>query len=219
MTKRKSPSESAEKPRVLVLHGPNLNLLGTREPEHYGRVTLSDINMALARMADAASVDLESFQSNHEGALIERIHAARDQAVRAIIINPAAYTHTSVAIRDALAGVAIPFVEVHISNVHKREPFRHHSYLSDVAEAVMAELGRRGLTRVFCEGGGELAASLLRAGLVDRLVGYTAGMALGADVRPSVAGLGLAHLADAPRFRLHETRRLGADVLHLWQRD
>jgi 3-dehydroquinate dehydratase-2 len=144
MTKRKSPSESAEKPRVLVLHGPNLNLLGTREPEHYGRVTLSDINMALARMADAASVDLESFQSNHEGALIERIHAAREQGVRAIIINPAAYTHTSVALRDALTAVAIPFVEVHLSNVHAREPFRHHSYFSDLAIGVICGLGHQG---------------------------------------------------------------------------
>ena len=144
MTKRKSPSESAEKPRVLVLHGPNLNLLGTREPEHYGRVTLSDINMALARMADAASVDLESFQSNHAGALIERIHAAREQGVRAIIINPAAYTHTSVALRDALAAVAIPFVEVHLSNVHAREPFRHHSYFSDLAIGVICGLGHQG---------------------------------------------------------------------------
>ena len=144
MTKRKSPSESVEKPRVLVLHGPNLNLLGTREPEHYGRVTLSDINMALARMADAASVDLESFQSNHEGALVERIHAAREQGVRAIIINPAAYTHTSVALRDALAAVAIPFVEVHLSNVHAREPFRHHSYFSDLAIGVICGLGHQG---------------------------------------------------------------------------
>ena len=144
MTKRKSPSESAEKPQILVLHGPNLNLLGTREPEHYGRVTLSDINMALARMADAASVDLESFQSNHEGALIERIHAAREQGVRAIIINPAAYTHTSVALRDALAGVAIPFVEVHLSNVHAREPFRQHSYFSDLAVGVICGLGHEG---------------------------------------------------------------------------
>ena len=144
MTKRKSPSESVEKPRVLVLHGPNLNLLGTREPEHYGRVTLSDINMALARMADAASVALESFQSNHEGALIERIHAAREQGVRAIIINPAAYTHKSVALRDALAAVAIPFVEVHLSNVHAREPFRHHSYFSDLAIGVICGLGHQG---------------------------------------------------------------------------
>ncbi len=144
MTKRKTASKQADRPRILVMHGPNLNLLGTREPEHYGRVTLSDINVALARMAGERGAELESFQSNHEGALVERIHAARDQGVQAIIINPAAYTHTSVALRDALAGVAIPFVEVHISNVHKREPFRHHSYLSDLAEAVMAGFGVHG---------------------------------------------------------------------------
>lgn len=144
MTKRKSSAKSPEKSRILVLHGPNLNLLGTREPEHYGRVTLSDINMALARMAETAGVDLEAFQSNHEGALIERIHAARDQGVRAIIINPAAYTHTSVALRDAVSAVAIPFVEVHLSNVHAREPFRHHSYFSDLAIGVICGLGHEG---------------------------------------------------------------------------
>ena len=144
MTKRKSTSSPVEKPLFLVLHGPNLNLLGTREPEHYGRVTLSDINMALARMAEAASVELEAFQSNHEGALIERIHAAREQGVRAIIINPAAYTHTSVALRDALAAVAIPFVEVHLSNVHAREAFRQHSYFSDLAVGVICGLGHQG---------------------------------------------------------------------------
>jgi 3-dehydroquinate dehydratase-2 len=126
------------------MHGPNLNLLGTREPEHYGRVTLSDINMALARMAEGAGVELETFQSNHEGALIERIHAAREQGVRAIIINPAAYTHTSVALRDAISAVAIPFVEVHLSNVHAREPFRHHSYFSDLAIGVICGLGHQG---------------------------------------------------------------------------
>jgi len=144
MTKRKTASKSVEKPRILVMHGPNLNLLGTREPEHYGRVTLSDINMALARMAEGAGVELESFQSNHEGALIERIHAAREQGVRAIIINPAAYTHTSVALRDAIAAVEIPFVEVHLSNVHAREPFRHHSYFSDLAVGVICGLGHQG---------------------------------------------------------------------------
>ena len=144
MTKRKTSSKATEKTRILVLHGPNLNLLGTREPEHYGRVTLSDINLGLVRMAEAAGVDLEAFQSNHEGALIERIHAAREQGVRAIIINPAAYTHTSVALRDALAGVAIPFVEVHLSNVHAREPFRHHSYFSDLAIGVICGLGHEG---------------------------------------------------------------------------
>jgi len=144
MTKRKTASKKVEKARILVIHGPNLNLLGTREPEHYGSVTLSDINMALARMAESADVELESFQSNHEGALIERIHAAREQGVSAIIINPAAYTHTSVALRDALAGVAIPFVEVHLSNVHARESFRHHSYFSDLAIGVICGLGHQG---------------------------------------------------------------------------
>lgn len=144
MTKRKTDSNPSDKPRILVVHGPNLNLLGTREPEHYGRTTLADINRTLATLADAAGVALEAFQSNHEGALIERIHAAREQQVRAIIINPAAYTHTSVALRDALAGVAIPFVEVHLSNVHAREPFRHHSYFSDLAIGVICGLGHEG---------------------------------------------------------------------------
>ena len=144
MKKQKTASKPVERARILVLHGPNRNLLGTREPEHYGRVTLSDINMALARMAEAAEVDLEAFQSNHEGALIERIHAAREQGVRAIVINPAAYTHTSVALRDALAAVAIPFVEVHLSNVHAREPFRQHSYFSDLAIGVICGLGHEG---------------------------------------------------------------------------
>lgn len=144
MTKRKTASKAPEKARILVMHGPNLNLLGTREPEHYGRITLADINLTLARLADSTGVELESFQSNHEGALIERIHAAREQGVRAIIINPAAYTHTSVALRDALAAVAIPFVEVHLSNVHAREPFRHHSYFSDLAIGVICGLGHEG---------------------------------------------------------------------------
>lgn len=144
MTKRKTASKPAEKARILVIHGPNLNLLGTREPEHYGRTTLADINLALAQLAATADVELEAFQSNHEGALIERIHAARDKGVRAIIINPAAYTHTSVALRDALAGVAIPFVEVHLSNVHARESFRHHSYFSDLAIGVICGLGHEG---------------------------------------------------------------------------
>jgi len=144
MTKRKAETVPAEKPRILVVHGPNLNLLGTREPEHYGHVTLADINLALARVAEGANVDLESFQSNHEGALIERIHAAREQGVGAIIINPAGYTHTSVALRDALAAVAIPFIEVHLSNVHARESFRHQSYFSDLALGVISGLGHEG---------------------------------------------------------------------------
>ncbi|WP_119291691.1 type II 3-dehydroquinate dehydratase [Azohydromonas sediminis] len=125
---------------VLVLNGPNLNLLGTREPQIYGATTLADVEAMLAADAAAAGVGLECFQSNHEGALIDRIHAGRGR-VDWIVINPGGLTHTSVALRDALAGVAIPFVEVHISNVHKREPFRHHSYLSDVAEGVIAGLG------------------------------------------------------------------------------
>lgn len=127
-----------------MLHGPNLNLLGVREPQHYGSVTLDDINLALARRAEAADVDLETFQSNHEGALIERIHVAREQEVAYIVINPAAWTHTSVAVRDALSAVAIPFVEVHLSNVYAREPFRHHSYFSDLAIGVISGLGHEG---------------------------------------------------------------------------
>lgn len=129
---------------MLVLHGPNLNLLGTREPEVYGATTLADINAALVERARARGVTLAHFQSNHEGALVDRIHAARDEGVDFIIINPAAYTHTSVALRDALAGVAIPYIEVHLSNVHRREPFRHHSYLADQAVGVICGLGWRG---------------------------------------------------------------------------
>jgi 3-dehydroquinate dehydratase II len=130
--------------RLLVLHGPNLNLLGTREPEVYGRVTLPQIDQALADRAADAGAELASFQSNHEGALIDRIHSARNEKTDFILINPAAYTHTSVAIRDALAGVDIPFVEIHLSNVHRRESFRHHSYFSDLAEGVICGLGWKG---------------------------------------------------------------------------
>jgi 3-dehydroquinate dehydratase-2 len=129
---------------VWVLHGPNLNLLGTREPGVYGATTLAQIDRMLVDEGASAGVRVETFQSNHEGALVERIHAARGADVAFIVINPAAFTHTSVAIRDALAGVAIPFVEVHLSNVHKREPFRHHSYLSDLAVGVIAGLGPTG---------------------------------------------------------------------------
>ncbi|MFZ4537342.1 type II 3-dehydroquinate dehydratase [Propionivibrio sp.] len=148
MKKPKATSSSDKKaatpPKLLVLHGPNLNLLGTREPDYYGLATLADINLALARRAAAAGVELESFQSNHEGALIERVHAAREQGVRYIIINPAAYTHTSVALRDAMAATGIPFIEVHLSNVHARESFRHHSYFSDLALGVITGLGSEG---------------------------------------------------------------------------
>lgn len=129
--------------RLLLLQGPNLNLLGTREPEIYGAVTLDDIHQTLTQQAASQGHQLECFQSNHEGALVERIHAAREHT-DFILINPAAYTHTSVAIRDALAGVAIPFIEIHISNVHAREAFRHHSYLSDIAVGVICGLGTHG---------------------------------------------------------------------------
>ena len=129
---------------VLVLHGPNLNLLGTREPAVYGSVTLPDIDRELAEIAKEAGATLQSLQSNHEGVLIDRVHAARIDGTDFIVINPGAFTHTSVALRDALAGVAIPFVEVHLSNVHRREPFRHHSYFSDLAEGVIVGLGAQG---------------------------------------------------------------------------
>jgi len=130
--------------RILVLHGPNLNLLGTREPQHYGHQTLAEINATLLEQGAAVGVAVDSFQSNAEHALVERIHAARDENVGFIIINPAAFTHTSVAIRDALAGMAIPFIEVHLSNVHAREPFRQHSYFSDKAVGVISGLGAMG---------------------------------------------------------------------------
>jgi 3-dehydroquinate dehydratase-2 len=126
---------------ILLLNGPNLNLLGTREPEVYGSTSLSDVEQAARAQATAAGVRLEHFQSNHEGALIDRIHAARAEGVDAIVINPGGLTHTSVALRDALTGVAIRFIEVHISNIHQREAFRHHSYLSDVAVGVICGLG------------------------------------------------------------------------------
>jgi 3-dehydroquinate dehydratase II len=135
---------SASISAILVLHGPNLNLLGTREPAVYGSTTLAQIDQRLGELAQAADVRLETFQSNHEGALIDRIHAAKVSQIDFIIINPAAFTHTSVALRDALAGVGVPFAEVHLSNVHRREPFRHHSYFSDVAEAVIAGMGPYG---------------------------------------------------------------------------
>jgi 3-dehydroquinate dehydratase-2 len=127
--------------KLLLLNGPNLNLLGTREPAVYGSSTLADIESAAKMQAESAGASLTCFQSNHEGALIDRIHAARLEQVDAIIINPGGLTHTSVALRDALAGVAIPFIEVHISNVHQRESFRHHSYLSGVAKGVICGLG------------------------------------------------------------------------------
>ncbi|MEP7328540.1 MAG: type II 3-dehydroquinate dehydratase [Betaproteobacteria bacterium] len=129
---------------VLVLHGPNLNLLGTREPAIYGHDTLSDVNARLVAQGKAAGVTVATFQSNHEGALVDRVHAARTEGVRFVVINPGALTHTSVALRDALAGVDIPFIEVHLTNVHAREPFRHHSYFSDKAVGTIVGLGPRG---------------------------------------------------------------------------
>lgn len=129
--------------RVLVLHGPNLNLLGSREPEIYGHTTLADINQQLTEQGQSAGVSVSCLQSNAEHELIDAIHNARHHA-EFIIINPAAYTHTSVAIRDALQAVQIPFIEVHLSNVHAREPFRRHSYLSDIAVGVICGLGATG---------------------------------------------------------------------------
>jgi 3-dehydroquinate dehydratase-2 len=130
--------------QILVLHGPNLNLLGTREPGVYGSTTLDQINADLTKIGADSGATVLTFQSNHEGALIDRVHAARFDGTAFIVINPGAFTHTSVALRDALAGVAIPFIEVHLSNVHRREPFRHHSYFSDLAEGVIVGLGADG---------------------------------------------------------------------------
>jgi 3-dehydroquinate dehydratase-2 len=126
---------------ILVLHGPNLNLLGQRETHHYGTDSLEAINERLSAIGKREGVHVEAFQSNAEAPLIERIHAAHTDGTAFIIINPAAFTHTSVALRDALAAVQVPFIEVHLSNIHAREPFRHHSYFSDLAAGVIAGLG------------------------------------------------------------------------------
>ena len=147
--------------QILVLHGPNLNLLGTREPEVYGATTLAQIDSALAEQAARQGAMLSCFQSNHEGALIDRVHAARTDGTQFILINPGAFTHTSIALRDALAGVALPFIEVHLSNVHRREPFRHHSYFSDLAEGVIVGLGAAGYRHA-------LDAALTRLGASSR---------------------------------------------------
>jgi 3-dehydroquinate dehydratase-2 len=143
-TKARNALVAVASRRLLVLHGPNLNLLGTREPEIYGSETLADIDRRLVALGKARGVPVETFQSNFEGALIERVHAAKPQGIDGIVINPAALTHTSVGLRDALKGVGIPFVEVHLSNVHAREAFRHHSYFSDVAVGTIVGLGSRG---------------------------------------------------------------------------
>jgi 3-dehydroquinate dehydratase-2 len=129
---------------ILVLHGPNLNLLGAREPAIYGHTTLAQIDSSLKEMATAAGAKLTTFQSNHEGALVDCIQASASDGVTHVVINAGAYTHTSVAIRDALSALAKPVFEVHLSNVYRREPFRHHSYLSDIAQAVIAGLGPEG---------------------------------------------------------------------------
>ena len=134
----------SKKASILVIQGPNLNLLGTREPEVYGKTTLEDIHQRLGELAKAQSVELNTYQSNHEGELIDRIQKAKQDGVDFIIINPGAFTHTSVALRDVLAGVAIPFTEVHLSNIHQREEFRKHSYLSDIATGVICGLGAIG---------------------------------------------------------------------------
>ncbi|MEY4642307.1 MAG: type 3-dehydroquinate dehydratase [Pseudomonadota bacterium] len=129
---------------ILVLNGPNLNLLGSREPEVYGKLTLADINAGLLKLSKDAGHHIQFLQSNAEYELVERIHAAKAEGIDFILINPAAFTHTSIALRDALLGVAIPFIEVHLSNVHARESFRHHSYLADVAVGSIVGLGAQG---------------------------------------------------------------------------
>lgn len=130
--------------KLLLINGPNLNLLGSREPGVYGSTTLDQVVEQATKQAEASGASLAGFQSNHEGALIDRIHSARSEGIDAIVINPGGLTHTSVALRDALAGVAIPFVEVHISNIYKRESFRHHSYLSELATGVICGCGVQG---------------------------------------------------------------------------
>ena len=130
--------------KILLLNGPNLDLLGSREPGIYGTATLADVEATCRAEAARLGLELAAFQSNHEGELIDRVHVARGEGVAFLVVNAGAFTHTSIALRDALSGVAIPFIEVHISNVHRREPFRHHSYLSDIAEGVIVGLGTSG---------------------------------------------------------------------------
>ncbi len=130
--------------KILVLHGPNLNLLGQREPAVYGKETLDQINKRLTQTAAQSSITLECLQSNNESTLIDRIHATLNDSTDFLIFNPGAFTHTSIALRDAILGVNLPFIEVHLSNIHQREPFRHHSYFSDIAEGVILGLGSKG---------------------------------------------------------------------------
>ena len=134
----------SKKSSILVIQGPNLNLLGTREPDIYGKTTLEDIHRKLGELAKAQSIELSTYQSNHEGELIDRIQKAKQDGIDFIIINPGALTHTSVALRDVLSGVAISFIEIHLSNIHQREEFRKHSYLSDIATGVICGLGAIG---------------------------------------------------------------------------
>ena len=135
--------------KILVLHGPNLNMLGRREPEHYGSSGLDAIDGRLAALASAHGHQLDSFQSNAEHLLVERVQAASGEAVDFIVVNPAAFTHTSIALRDAFLASGIPFIEVHLSNIHRREAFRHHSYFSDIAVGVIAGLGPQGYELAF----------------------------------------------------------------------
>ena len=149
-------------PKILVIHGPNLNLLGDRETQHYGKDTLAAIDRRLVEQGKRLGLAVTSFQSNAEAPLIERVQAAKTENVAYIIINPAAFTHTSVALRDALAAVRIPFIEVHLSNVHAREPFRHHSYFSDLAAGVIAGLGPIGYELALEAAGRSLAQKKTR---------------------------------------------------------
>lgn len=142
--RRKASQRSRTPGKILVLHGPNLNMLGIREPAIYGREDLGSINRRLVASARKGGVVLEAFQSNQEGTLIERVHAAKKQGIAWIIVNPGGLTHTSVALRDAFASVEIPFIEVHLSNIYSREPFRRHSYFSDLAIGTICGLGSRG---------------------------------------------------------------------------
>lgn len=142
--KQTAAKNPAKKRTILVLHGPNLNLLGSREPELYGRQTLAQINRRLAATAKGAGVSLVTFQSNHEGELVDRIQQAGRSAVSFLIVNPAAYTHSSIAMRDALAAARIPFIEVHLSNIYAREPFRRRSLISELAVGTICGLGSRG---------------------------------------------------------------------------